>query len=339
MKMVSRKKLFVLMVVLLTFSVASGILYAHEDRTYQGYDITVGFLEEPAFEGFPNGASIRVMKLQDRDGSSHEGHGSSHQKLDVDPEEHGVIFSSPTINPEDTFSFAITKDLEGMTIPFHNHLRHDVVGSINVQKHFDISGTIVIEINDSGLFEPLTSNASPGTTIVWKNVGQSYANVTSGLMPDTASTSEQIREGSPVLGLESTLKVEITHAESGNVSDLMELRPVFNDPGHYVADFIPTHPGIYKFRFTGFIESTAFEESFESGTGGFDLVQSPSINQFPNKVASGREIEGVVRGLQSDYANQGKTYITLGIAGIVCGILGLFTGSASLYILISKRDR
>ena len=158
-------------------------------------------------------------------------------------------------------------------------------------------------------------------------------------MPDTASTSEQIREGSPVLGLESTLKVEITHAESGNVSDLMELRPVFNDPGHYVADFIPTHPGIYKFRFTGFIESTAFEESFESGTGGFDLVQSPSINQFPNKVASGREIEGVVRGLQSDYAKQGKTYITLGIAGIVCGILGLFTGSASLYILISKRDR
>ena len=367
MKMVSRKKLFVLMVVLLTFSVASGILYAHEDRTYQGYDITVGFLEEPAFEGFPNGASIRVMKLQDRaessheghgssheghgssheghgsshegHGSSHEGHASSHQKLDVDPEEHGVIFSSPTINPEDTFSFAITKDLEGMTIPFHNHLRHDVVGSINVQKHFDISGTIVIEINDSGLFEPLTSNASPGTTIVWKNVGQSYANVTSGLMPDTASTSEQIREGSPVLGLESTLKVEITHAESGNVSDLMELRPVFNDPGHYVADFIPTHPGIYKFRFTGFIESTAFEESFESGTGGFDLVQSPSINQFPNKVASGREIEGVVRGLQSDYAKQGKTYITLGIAGIVCGILGLFTGSVSLYILISKRDR
>ena len=360
MKMVSRKKLFVLMVVLLTFSVASGILYAHEDRTYQGYDITVGFLEEPAFEGFPNGASIRVMKLQDRaessheghgssheghgsshegHGSSHEGHGSSHQKLDVDPEEHGVIFSSPTINPEDTFSFAITKDLEGMTLPFHNHLRHDVVGSINVQKHFDISGTIVIEINDSGLFEPLTSNASPGTTIVWKNVGQSYANVTSGLMPDTASTSEQIREGSPVLGLESTLKVEITHAESGNVSDLMELRPVFNDPGHYVADFIPTHPGIYKFRFTGFIESTAFEESFESGTGGFDLVQSPSINQFPNKVASGREIEGVVRGLQSDYAKQGKTYITLGIAGIVCGILGLFTGSVSLYILISKRDR
>ncbi|GIS81930.1 MAG: hypothetical protein CM1200mP15_05620 [Dehalococcoidia bacterium] len=47
---------------------ASGILYAHEDRTYQGYDITVGFVEEPAFEGFPNGASIRVMKLQDRAG-------------------------------------------------------------------------------------------------------------------------------------------------------------------------------------------------------------------------------------------------------------------------------
>ena len=43
--------------------------------------------------------------------------------------------------------------------------------------------------------------------------------------------------------------------------------------------------------------------------------------------------------LQSDYAKQGKTYITLGIAGIVCGILGLFTGSVSLYILISKRDR
>ena len=359
MKVLSNKKLFVLMVVLLTFSVASGILSAHEDRTYQGYDITVGFLEEPAFEGFPNGASIRVVKLQEGHGtshgehgtsheehgtnheghgSSHEGHGSSHEKQDVDPQQHGVVFSSPAMNPEDIFSFSISDDLEGMTIPFHNHLRHDVVGSINVQEHFDLSGTISIEIDDTGSFEPLKVNASPGTTIVWKNVGQSLANVTSGLMPDTISTSDKIG-GSPVLGLESTLRVEITHLESEVVSDLMELRPVFNDPGHYVADFIPTYPGIYKFRFTGFIESTVFEESFESGTGGFDLVQSPSINQFPNKVASAREIEGVLRGLQSDDTNQGRTYISLGISGIVCGILGLFTGSVSLYILISKRRR
>ena len=40
----------------------SAIVFAHEDRVFEDYDITVGFLEEPAFEGFPNGASIQVKK-------------------------------------------------------------------------------------------------------------------------------------------------------------------------------------------------------------------------------------------------------------------------------------
>ena len=56
-----------------------------------------------------------------------------------------------------------------------------------------------------------------------------------------------------VEGLQDTLQVEVTHMPS-SVSKVMNLRTVFNDPGHYAADLIPTSPGHYRFRFFGTIE-------------------------------------------------------------------------------------
>ena len=54
----------------------------------------------------------------------------------------------------------------------------------------------------------------------------------------------------PVIGLQDTLQVEVTYVPS-EASRTMSLRTVYDDPGHYVADLIPTSPGHYRFRFFG----------------------------------------------------------------------------------------
>ena len=68
----------------------------------------------------------------------------------------------------------------------------------------------------------------------------------------TAKAGHAQHEPEPVAveGLQETLQVEVTHVPS-NVSATMNLRAVFNDPGHYAADLIPTSPGHYRFRFFG----------------------------------------------------------------------------------------
>jgi hypothetical protein len=77
----------------------------------------------------------------------------------------------------------------------------------------------------------------------------------------------------PVEGLEASLQAEVTHIPTG-VSKTLTLRTIFNDPGQYTADLIPTAPGVYQFRMFGAIEDLAVDETFVSrgGGGGFGEV-------------------------------------------------------------------
>ena len=149
-----------------------------------------------------------------------------------------------------------------------------------------------------------------------------------------------------VEGLQDTLQVEVTHVPS-NVSATMDLRAVYNDPGHYAADLIPTSPGHYRFRFFGVIEGEAIDATFDSRAGGgnFDDVQVASAIHFPDAVASPRELESAVRGLQ---AASGETHdedddrdsatATMAIIGIVLGASGIAFGGVSLVLSIRKRN-
>ena len=130
---------------------------------------------------------------------------------------------------------------------------------------------------------------------------------------DDAAQKEDARESDHhaepatiyVEGLQATLLVEVTYVPSG-VSKVMNLRPAGNDPGHYLADLIPTSPGQYRFRFFGTIEGELFDSTYDSeaGGGGFDDVQVASAIHFPETVASSRQLESAVRGAQSE-AQQG----------------------------------
>ena len=48
--------------------------------------------------------------------------------------------------------------------------------------------------------------------------------------------------------LERTLKLTVSF---GNASRTLKLKEVYQDPGHYVVDMVPTRPGDYIFHLTG----------------------------------------------------------------------------------------
>ena len=151
-----------------------------------------------------------------------------------------------------------------------------------------------------------------------------------------------------IQGLQNTLLVEVTHVPS-NVSRTMNLRPAFDDPGHYVADLIPTSPGHYRFRFFGTIEGEQVDLTFDSMAGGgdFDDVQPATAIHFPDAVVSARELESAVRGLQAASEETHDTddapdsaavtmAVTGAIIGMVLGVGGMAFGCASLVLSIRR---
>ena len=136
-----------------------------------------------------------------------------------------------------------------------------------------------------------------------------------------------------VTGLANSLVVEVTHlgadmSDSG-VARRMALSPLPGESGGYVAPFIPTVPGPYRFRFVGTIEGLPVDETFTSGPGTFDDVRSATEAQFPRPVPSAREIAGVATAAQlqaRDASDASATALTVAVAGLVIGGLGLATG-------------
>ena len=167
----------------------------------------------------------------------------------------------------------------------------------------------------------------------------------------------------PVEGLQDTLQVEVTHVAS-SVSTTLPLRSYYGEPGHYIADLIPTSPGHYRFRFFGKIEETDVDETYDSWAGGgkFDDVQPASAIQFPEPVPSNRELESAVRGARqaaeraqdvaisaesaaisaNDAAISADDGVSnaamMGIIGIVVGAIGAALGAFALFTATRARN-
>jgi hypothetical protein len=142
----------------------------------------------------------------------------------------------------------------------------------------------------------------------------------------------------PVSGIEDNIKVEVTHMPTG-MKKTFALTESRGAPGQYVANFIPTSPGTYVFRFTGDINGTKVDESFTSGAGTFDDVRPARELQFPLEVGSSREIEGAVRGVQAsavDAEDAAASARTLAIVGLVVGAAGLAVGGTSIAMRLRR---
>lgn len=144
-------------------------------------------------------------------------------------------------------------------------------------------------------------------------------------------------DGEPVEGVEETLQVEIIQ---GDAALTLPLRGVFGTPGHYAADFFPTVPGQYTFRFFGTVGDLQVDESFTSEVDGFNSVQPAEDLQFPQRVASIRELQSAVTGASEaaasadDSASSAASRANIALA---LAALGLIAGLGSLAVSMRKR--
>ena len=251
---------------------------------------------------------------------------------------HGGVFVSTPFEDGDAFEAEIPHDLDGVTIPYHSHLDPDIAGSIEVSRDAPAASRVDIELRATGAVPPML-RVRPGATVVFLNRTGEPQLIASGMHTDEAHAAAGL--GEPVTGLEDTLRVEVTHIASGQ-STVMALAPLFEHPGAYTADFIPTQPGGYRFRFVGSIEVQPFDEAFESGANTFDAVQSRAVAQFPVALPSVRELEGVVRSSQAsanEALDEAAGARVIGIVGIVVGALGLVTAAGAIALALRSRRR
>ena len=317
----------------LTATAAAGAL-AHEGRESAGFDVVVGFLNEPAYEGYLNAVFLEVTRKGSGQGAQ-GAHDMSGSRM-PDVMAHGGIFVSTPFEDGDTYEAEIPHDLEGMTIPYHSHLNPDIAGSIEVTRDAPAASRVEIELHADGAAPPML-RVQPGTAVVFLNRTGEPQLIASGMHTDEAHAAAGL--GGPVTGLEDTLQVEVTHVATRQ-STVMALAPLFERPGAYTADFIPTQPGGYRFRFFGSIEGQPFDEAFESGANTFDAVQSRAAAQFPVTLPSIRELEGVVRASRAsadEALDAAAGARVLGIVGIAVGALGLLTAASAIALAIRSR--
>jgi hypothetical protein len=68
------------------------------------------------------------------------------------------------------------------------------------------------------------------------------------------------------------------------------MRPQFGSPGSYRADFVPSRPGQWTFRFYGMVGDVEVDETFVSGPETFNDVQDISEESFPAQDPSTGEL-------------------------------------------------
>lgn len=152
-------------------------------------------------------------------------------------------------------------------------------------------------------------------------------------LPDGSTAEPELIEG-----LDTTLKVEVTHVAS-DVSTVMDLHTVPGEPGHYTADFIPTVPGQYRMRFFGTIGADSVDESFDSGSGTFSDVVAAADFQFPQPVPQAREFENAIRGAQESVAATQDSAATATLMAAAALALGAIGAAAGILALLTVRRR
>ena len=166
---------------LIVTSDQDGVLHIH------GYDIEVEIFEnKPSSVEFVAEATglfnLALHAMADGDHKHNHNHGDKKSHGGNDYNEHGAVFSSKVLNPNDSFSFKIIEKFKGSTIPFHDHMQHSVKpGKIIVTNDSVEARNVIIQIND-GSFTPNEVIANVGEIVIWENNTGKKAAITSGLM-------------------------------------------------------------------------------------------------------------------------------------------------------------
>lgn len=360
--------LLIVTVGIITVTLASPVS-AHEGRAVGDYNLVVGFLREPAYEGQLNAVSLVVTRTAHgepasemdtdagADADDHDAHSHSHSHDDSETESgattvtdemdiltHGAVFISHGIGRGASFEFKITEELRGLGIPYHVH-PGDHQGVVIVSDEVnDQTADKSVTITKDGL-EPRRINVHVGDTVAWVNRELQNTVVMSGpLSSMTPEIKSLLEVGSPsgtsqgesaanrVTGISETLQVELMHISTSSTKE-MPLTELADAPGHYIAEFVPTAPGDYRVRFFGSIEGNAIDETFDSGPGTFDTVIPSDAIQFPVVLESNREIQNATRGALDavqELESDLETTSSNASIGMIVGVIGIIFGLLGL---------
>ena len=135
---------------------------------------------------------------------------------------------------------------------------------------------------------------------------------------------EVTREGEPVLGLESTLNVELRYAGRVFLANVVPGR----EPGTYVFELIPTVRGQYEVVLNGMIEDDVVSELVAEP----EEVGPASVLQFPERVEDAYTTQSAVEDLQAELA-QTRTWAMaasgVAVVALALGVVGLFRSKKS----------
>lgn len=135
-------------------------------------------------------------------------------------------------------------------------------------------------------------------------------------------------KGNPVEGAEKTLTSTVAYR--GGSAKEFPLRAVFGQKGQYTADLIPTKAGAYTFTFTGTLNGDPINETFESGPGRFNDVESPAALQFPETVPAAADLAQQAQSAQATADTALQRATLFGLGGIAVGLVGLTIGVIAL---------
>jgi len=149
-------------------------------------------------------------------------------------------------------------------------------------------------------------------------------------VPETAGGEEESEGGEPVLGLDQALTVTVTVGGGAATKDL-EFEAL-EEPGAYVASFIPTLPGEYTFGIVGEIDGTQFDETFESGPNTFSSVEDPATLEFPAQTDGGSDAPA------SESEGDDEDSDAAMIVAIVAIILAVIAAGVAIFAVARNRQ-
>jgi hypothetical protein len=141
----------------------------------------------------------------------------------------------------------------------------------------------------------------------------------------------------PVEDLGDTLEVDVTF---GDESFTSTLRPRFGEPGQYQADFVPSRPGQWTFRFYGTVGDLEVDETFVSGPDTFNDVNSLSEESFPvNDPSTGELAERLDQELArvNERVEENSSGSTDEVALVLSGVALLLGAGALVTALLVRR--
>jgi len=109
--------------------------------------------------------------------------------------DHGTLFESDILENGQSFTFKITDDLAGHEIVYHNHMNHEMTGSISVSEISGVADFVAIDALAGGAFSPLQVMVSVSSTVVWTNTVDEHQRIASGPPPENPDGKHEHEEG------------------------------------------------------------------------------------------------------------------------------------------------